>query len=456
MDENVNTSRPDNKLFRKPAQQLSIDEYTARYYDDRNWTGLGAEGGISETDRENLEKHRRLEGEEIVIQNGHLVYASGKPFDKHEVKAQMGAHWAQIRERAEHRFAGTHIIDAIEGMYVALMFGMNCYVEGSSGIGKTAAMYFLCQTLDAPFAELQASSDLSDLHIRGDIIPVKGMVYALDRGPMLMPGAVGLFVDEFPRIPSTTTNVFLESMEYKRATLSVPGREEASHTVLLSRNFFVMGAGNPRGYGGQGERSLALWDRFRIGLNMKQPDSQSRQKMYEAHIASLGRHQLSPTNTEEKRKEQPLPPKFTFRDVQAAMSGITLSEKHRQALCAAAFSITPGDFGERIGWSSCRYFQAIMESPEFKPRKNTLKELQTLVKDNLMEGSNPRGELALIDNARALCMMDQTSHNFTVDRKHMQKALAYAVRSRLKTYPGCEGAVEDIINLANSCFFREA
>ncbi|MEL6498372.1 MAG: MoxR family ATPase [Planctomycetota bacterium] len=441
-------------LFRKPTQQLTDAEYTARYNDDRNWTGLGSEGGLSKDDNENLARHMKLEGKPIREREGKLYYgASRKELQPDLIRTKMAGHWSQIKNETRQRFQGEHMVEAMEAMYIALMFGMNAYVEGSSGIGKTAAMRFLCKLIDAPFAELQASADLSDLHIRGDIIPVSGMKYALDRGPMLTPGAVGIFVDEFPRIPSTTTNVFLESMEFKQCTLSVPGREEASHTVLLSRNFFVMGAGNPRGYGGQGERSLALWDRFRIGYNMHQPDSDARQQMYTEHQNSAGRHMLAPR--EEGRDESvQVPPGFTFREVQAAASKVRVPDDLRLALGAAAFAMTPKNFAERCGWETCGAYTAITTAANFsRKRRAALDKLRDLVEENLIEGSNPRGELAIIDNARALRLMDQRTDSFDVNRTHMRKALAYGVRSRLKTYPGCEGSVEEIIELTNTCFF---
>jgi MoxR-like ATPase len=354
-----------------------------RYHSVENW---GTQE-FSEREQADIERHENLIGPPITV-----------PLTDHEaidIALSISTHWRRCVNLASQRFAGQGVLRVFEGMYQGLIFGQNTYVEGSSGTAKTETMRFLCRMINAPFGEFDASADTSDLNLLGGEIPGAapggGIEFRFQRGPVLKPGSLGLMIDELPRLPANASNVLLQAMAEKRSTVSLVATGEGDHTILLSPNFFVLGVGNPIGYGGQGERSLALYDRFGIGLYMPQPKSEERVKMYERFES--GQDVNLQVNIAE--------PDFTFNQAHAALYRMTLDDTLRQRLAALSFAISPEAFRKRVNWNTCFYFNKLRNDKELKAliNKERLSELKNLVEDYLAEGSNPRGELHAIRNA---------------------------------------------------------
>jgi len=378
----------------------------------------------------------------------------GKMIDPQNISARISAHFNQIKPRAQRIYKGLKVMEVLEGMYSAVVFGVNAYVEGSSGTGKTSLMRFLCQIMQVPLAEFDASADASDLQLLGGEVPRGDNKFSFGLGPLLKPGAVGIMIDELPRLPALTANVLLQAAAERRVTVALPVTGSGDHVVLLSPGFFVLGVGNPVGYGGQGERNVALWDRFGIGLYMPQPLSPERDEMLKSRLIPQPIDLMAPEFEKTQAFFEPIPPSFSFREAHAALYCVNVDEEHRQRMIAACYAISPDAFLRRVDWKTCPYFNAA--SDELTSRQKTkLKELRKLVNENLAEGSNPRGEEHMLRNARALRLMDNQNNDFEVARKHLSTAFRMANRARLKTFPGCEDQVEPILDLASEVFFDE-
>jgi len=410
-----------------------------RYHSVENW---GTQE-LSEREKSDIERHKKLIGPPISA----LDSTQAKETARH-----VSNHWRNCRALAEERFSGRGIIRIFEGMYQGLIFGQNTYVEGSSGTAKTEAMRFLCRVINAPFGEFDASADTSDLNLLGGEIPGAapggGIEFRFQRGPVLKPGCLGLMIDELPRLPANASNVLLQAMAEKRTTVSLVATGRGDHTILLSPNFFVLGVGNPIGYGGQGERSLALYDRFGIGLYMPQPKSDERVEMYKRFEKG------DDVNIQVKISE----PEFTFNQAHAALYLMAFDEDLRQRLAALSFAISPEAFRKRVNWNTCPYFDWLRSHK--KLNKGSLSELQELVEDYLAEGSNPRGELHAIRNAQILALMDDTDDMRGNDRlkvrtRHLARGFRQANLYRLKPNPGCEEYTGIIITKALEVFFPD-
>lgn len=201
---------------------------------------------------------------------------------------RIHGHWSRISAAGRRRFQGKGMADVLKGCYQAAVFGRHVYVEGSPGTGKTAGMTWLSRVMDFTIAEFSCSADATDLSLVGGEIPVKGLEFVYQNGPVTRVGSIGGLFDELPRLPTQTSNVLLDVLAERKKRLSLVASGRADHVMLLSPHWFMIGTGNPAAVGGQSaERSQALWERIQIGLLMPQPQSDERLEMYRQHQKGL-------------------------------------------------------------------------------------------------------------------------------------------------------------------------
>ncbi len=436
------------------VRRATVHEKHRRYHQSENW----GTSELSEEDRINLERHRELIGEPIYADQFDRTNAR-------RVGSRITANYRECRRIARELFSGRKVLPVFEGMYQALVFGQSGYVEGSSGVAKTAMMRALYRMIDAPLAEFDASADASDLNLIGGEIPGTtpngGLSFTFRRGPVLKPGALGLMIDELPRLPANASNVLLQAMAERRLNVSLVATGGGDHTVLLSPNFFVLGVGNPVGYGGQGERSLALYDRFSIGLYMPHPGSSDRIEMYKRFEKGVGDDPMAPLagspSAPEEVEGATKSLGFTFREAHAALRMVTLPDELRERLCAMSFAVSPKSFRERVDWTTCKFFSKLRagdKETSLKLSEKELRKLEQMVNDYLIEGSNPRGELhGAIRNAQIQCLMDaDDDDSLVVKPRHLARAFEQANLVRLKPTPGCEEQAAAIIEQAIDVF----
>ena len=438
---------------------MTYDDLVKRdeqYYSDSNWIAP-----LSQRDRDNLKRHRKLIGPPIM---------PGDPkFNPQTIQRAIAANFTNVKFDLKDRFSGEGILDTGTGMYMSLIFGQNCYVEGSSGTGKTAMMRHISGLIDAPIAEFNASAEASDFSLFGAIVPQGSGTFQFERGPLLQPGAIALMIDELPRLPAQASNVLLQAMAERNVIVPLVGAGGGSTDVLLSPGFYVQGVGNPISYGGQGLRSEALFDRFAVGLTMCHPSTDERIEMYKAAQESVYPNTMtvSEAGTTVVGSKHIIP-EFTFREAHEALKHSKSSDGLLHQACAASYAISPSAFRKTVRWNDCRYYDDIVNNRNntlklfTRDMKSQLKELEQLVNENLYEGSNPRGELALLGmNARILALLDGATpysrplKTFEVQIKHVREAFILSNRARLKAFPGSENEIEKILELAASLFLPD-
>lgn len=468
---------PDARALKRTKQ-----EYSDQYHRIENWQGnkrwksedeliqakaqyYGSDG--SERDYlwlEALNHHLELSGNVVEIglsEDADDVVLSDD--DKSDILVAFRRFYDKAKEHISQDLHGDNILEAFDALFIGLMFGRHVYIEGSSGIGKTDIARRLCAMLALPYQQYDAYADATDLSLLGGEVPVteEGAIrFTFERGPLLTPGLLGLVIDELPRLPASTSNVLLQAMAERKVSVSLVASGRGSTTVLLSPHFIVIGTGNPVGYGGQGERSFALYDRFDVGIEMKHPDIEARR--------SIMKQRGKPTPTKEFDGELD----FTLHGVNALINDVEFSENFIPILILAAHALGPSDFlqttgtenpsdlterkpehasgTERVFWEAAKQFVKIHRS-EFS-------KLRGMVEENLTEGSNPRGEISVIDNARALAVV---LHNIggtwrppVVYLSDLGRAFHWANYARLKTYPGAEGKRGALLDQAVGLFFN--
>jgi hypothetical protein len=420
-----------------------------------------------------LVRHRRLIGP--VIRDNKYV-RDGTPFQAAEVAQRIHFHWSRVSALGRQRFQGKGMADVLKGCYQAAVFGRHAYCEGSPGTGKTAGMTWLSKVMDFTIAEFSCSADATDLALVGGEIPAEGLRFVYRSGPVTRVGAIGCLFDELPRLPTQTSNVILDVLAERKKRLSLVASKRADHVMLLSPHWFMMGAGNPAAVGGQSaERSQALWERIQIGLLMPQPQSEERLEMYREHLKGHVDNPMAPQRSDrdvQRRDIRPDGPEgFTFREAQAALYAVTFSDELFKRVIAACYAVTPDQFRRHYGWEGCGFVGADNVERDYlseyrkkagKREQTALSDLENMVREYLdpMEGSNPRCELALIDNTRAICLLDwddevRPEDRFKVKEDHVAEAFKQAHRARMKALPGDEDKVEGVLQKAVEAFFPQ-
>jgi MoxR-like ATPase len=419
-----------------------------------NWLG-NPEARLSETALLDIRRHDELVGPVVELPNDPEELAEWT----RAIADAMYSHQRQVLGYAREWFVGEGTDHIMELMYRGLVFGFSSYVEGTSGTGKTERMRFLATATDVPIAEVNARTDISDLEFVGAELPDARMDIRFKPGALIKPGALALMIDELPRLPGPATNVLLQAIAERIVVLNLISTGRPDHKVRLSPYFFVLGVGNPVGYGAQGERSLALFDRFGQGALSMQPPSEARIDMYLARASGKKNREW------ERGRFGKFG--FTLREARAALRLVTFRTTDDQGtdnvtsnllkrLAAASAAISPRAFRDRSGWKNCPYLEEFTKLS--RANRDAVRDLEKMVEENLSEGSNPRGELAAVDSAQAIRLLDQPQdegrkQRLVVAPRHMAQAFRLANQSRLKSYPGCEDQVEPLLDRACEIFF---
>jgi hypothetical protein len=454
-----------------PAKEIhALKEWDERFQSPLNWTGE-ADAKLPDEATNNIEKTRRLLGppvERLTIEEARA--AANEYARKFEL----------LEEHFAERLKGPKAHAMLRAYFMGPVFGFNIYAEGTSGVAKTWTMNQLCKCLDMPFATLHARSDTSDAELIGEERLVKSRnaagkaesAIAFAAGVVTKPGVCGVLVDEFPRLPARSSNSCLQAMEDKWVRVPLNSLQKPDHQTYLSPHFSFIACGNPASYVGQGERNRALFDRFAIGIEVVRPDDANTFQMYRARDtpvqmpADFGRFEHS------------------FRKVKAATRFVTFEDDpdhgfklqeidHRNQfgqLMAAAAAVSPADYLRRTGWVAGRldrdddvytpvlqhFVQLFRKEAGYSERIDKLKKLRKKVNENVIEGSNPRGELLTLDVASALRVLDKsgdTTARFKVTPEHLKQAFVMANLVRIKPYPGCEDEIRPIVETAADIFF---
>jgi MoxR-like ATPase len=475
------------------ALRAGTEDYSDLYHSIENWEGLRR--WKSEAELEAIRNHyngRDAEGQDVekryqwIAQLDHHLRLSGETNwlegvnEDQKTAAKADTHTALTRFRGfareyiERWYPGNNMLDAFDAVFVGMAFGRHVYIEGSSGIGKTQIVREVCRMLSLPYEQYDAYADSTDLSLLGGEVPVmqnNALTFNFERGPLLTPGLLNLVIDELPRLPASTSNVLLQAMAERKVSVSLVASARGTATVLLSPHFIVIGTGNPVGYGGQGERSLALFDRFDIGIEMKHPGLEARRQIL-IQAAEGGQNQPSFSHK----------PGFTLSAINRLRAEVKISRLFVPVMVASAYALAPKAFAARTGtedpamkaddalkrleeegrsplhahpdevlmWQAARAF--------YGKHKDEVRALRAMVEENLTEGSNPRGEISVIRNAQALTLVRHKppEGSWTPPEVHWEdlgQAFHWANYARLKTYPGAEGNRGALLDAAQALFF---
>ncbi len=168
------------------------------------------------------------------------------------VKAEMG------RTVVGHR-------ELIEQVFMALVCGGHCLLEGVPGLGKTLIVRSLGEILSLTFSRIQFTPDLMPADITGTHVltddPSGKKVFEFQRGPIF---AHVVLADEINRATPKTQSALLEAMQEQSVT--VGGKAHR-----LESPFMVLATQNPIEMEGTYPLPEAQIDRFFFKLLLQYP-----------------------------------------------------------------------------------------------------------------------------------------------------------------------------------------
>lgn len=171
-----------------------------------------------------------------------------------------------------------HIVgkrEVIELSLTALLSGGHILLEDVPGVGKTALVKSLAQSMHLPFQRIQFTPDLLPSDILGvSIYNPATSQFEFKKGPIF--GSV-LLADELNRASPKTQSALLESMEEQKVTID-------GVTYELPQPFFVMATQNPSTHHGTYDLPEAQLDRFLFKVKMGYPTYEEELFLLKSHV----------------------------------------------------------------------------------------------------------------------------------------------------------------------------
>jgi MoxR-like ATPase len=129
--------------------------------------------------------------------------------------------------------------ELIEQVFVALVCGGHCLLEGVPGLGKTLMVRSLAAVVNLSFSRIQFTPDLMPADITGTQMltedPSGRKLFDFQRGPIF---AHVVLADEINRATPKTQSALLEAMQEQNVTV-------AGKSHRLESPFMVMATQNP-------------------------------------------------------------------------------------------------------------------------------------------------------------------------------------------------------------------
>jgi len=158
--------------------------------------------------------------------------------------------------------------ELIEQVFIALVCGGHCLLEGVPGLGKTLMVRSLGETLSLSFSRIQFTPDLMPADITGTNMltddPTGRKVFEFQRGPVF---ANIVLADEINRATPKTQSALLEAMQEQNVTV-------AGKVHRLESPFMVLATQNPIEMEGTYPLPEAQVDRFFFKLLLQFPNRQ--------------------------------------------------------------------------------------------------------------------------------------------------------------------------------------
>jgi MoxR-like ATPase len=161
----------------------------------------------------------------------------------------------------------------IEQVFIALVCGGHCLLEGVPGLGKTLMVKSLGETLGLTFSRIQFTPDLMPADITGTNVLADDAsgrkVFEFERGPVF---ANIVLADEINRATPKTQSALLEAMQ--EANVTVGGRGHR-----LESPFMVLATQNPLEMEGTYPLPEAQVDRFFFKLLLASPNREELRRI---------------------------------------------------------------------------------------------------------------------------------------------------------------------------------
>lgn len=185
----------------------------------------------------------------------------------------------KVIDNIERQIVGKR--EVIELSLTALLSGGHILLEDVPGVGKTALVKALAQSLQLPFQRIQFTPDLLPSDILGvSIYSPATQQFEFKKGPIF--GSV-LLADELNRASPKTQSALLESMEEQRVTMD-------GVTYELPQPFFVMATQNPSTHHGTYDLPEAQLDRFLFKVKMGYPTYEEELFLLKRHVENSVTH----------------------------------------------------------------------------------------------------------------------------------------------------------------------
>ena len=202
---------------------------------------------------------------EAVTEVKERMASAGRTFE--EVKGEMG------KVVVGHE-------ELMEQIFIALVCGGHCLLEGVPGLGKTLMVRSLGETLNLTFSRIQFTPDLMPADITGTNVltedPSGKNVFDFQRGPIF---AHLVLADEINRATPKTQSALLEAMQEQ--TVTIGGK-----THRLESPFIVLATQNPIEMEGTYPLPEAQIDRFFFKLLLQYPSRAELNRIADLTTAS--------------------------------------------------------------------------------------------------------------------------------------------------------------------------
>ena len=176
---------------------------------------------------------------------------------------QFNATFKLLRDEIGKFIVGQQNI--VEKVLIAVVAGGHVLLEGVPGLGKTALVNTVAQTMKLDFKRIQFTPDLLPADILGTNIMMEkdgGKAFVFQHGPVF---TNVLLADEINRATPKTQSALLETMQEKRVTV-------ANTTHILDKPYFVLATQNPLEMDGTYPLPEAQLDRFFFKLKVEMPN----------------------------------------------------------------------------------------------------------------------------------------------------------------------------------------
>ena len=181
-----------------------------------------------------------------------------------------------IIEEIQQKYKIIGRTDELEKVILARSVGKNILIEGEVGVGKTTIARAISAYFDSEFYRIDCNEETLSHNLVGywdpPLVISKGYIegsYIYGPLPLAMMNGGCLFVNEINRMPESTQNSLLTSLD--EGLLDIPKLK----TIHANKDFFVVATQNPSAHVGVTVLGEALKDRFIwVHLDYQNPEEE--------------------------------------------------------------------------------------------------------------------------------------------------------------------------------------